>query len=162
MKNFHSFFTLATAVLFAVVFTGCSKEKKLERTLHKKDGEWNISSVTWQKVEQSGSGQNVTMGTTTNAGKFVFDKDGSGSYNFTVDGDTYSQSFNWSVSEDAISVAKTSQTVDFSGNFTQLAIAISGEQTGKNKIRLEGSETLQYSSGSITQKVITGTFELSK
>lgn len=55
MKNLHSFFTLATAVLFAVAFTGCSKEKKLERTLHKKDGEWNISSVTWQKVEQSGS-----------------------------------------------------------------------------------------------------------
>lgn len=159
MKNKSSLLLICFVAL--LVFS-CSKEKKLERTLHKKDGEWTISSVTWQKVVQGSSGQSVTLGTTTNAGKFVFEKDGSGSYNFTIDGTSYYQTFKWSVNDENISITKVSQTFDFQGNFTQLAIAFSGVKTGKNSIEIEGSETQQYSSGSTLQEVISGTFTLKK
>lgn len=162
MKTPTTKFLTIIFLMSILVISSCSKDKKIERALHKKEGEWNITTVNWQKVSQSSSGQSVTLGTTSNAGTFTFEKDGSGKYSFVVDGSSYSQSFDWSVNEEVISITKVSQTVDFSGNFDQLAVAISGTQSSKNNIELEGSETHQYSSGPITQHVIVGSFSLTK
>jgi hypothetical protein len=164
MRILKSLSLFSVALLFSFLAESCSKEKKIERTLHKKDGEWTISSVTWQKVLQSGSGQTVTMGTSTNAGTFTFEKDGSGKYNFTIDGDNYSKSFNWTVSNETFSITAVSQNYDFStGDVIQTAVAFSGTKNSKKKLIIEGSETYQSTSGSsVTQEVLTGTFELTK
>ena len=161
MKSRVSFVLLFIMAVLLLI-NACSKEKKLERTLLKKEGEWKITSATWQQVVQDTSGQSVTTGTTTDAGKFVFDKDGSGRYNFTLDGNPYAQTFYWSVNGEEISITKVSQTSDVSGNISQLAISFEGTQTGKNSIEIEGSETHQYSSGNISQIIISGTFSLEK
>lgn len=156
---------LTTVLVFTLFAAGCSKDKRIERTLHKKDGEWTITNVTWQKVVQDTSGQHISTGSTANAGKFSFDKDGSGSYSFTVDGTDYSQSFTWDVNDEKISVTKVSQSVNiFSGSVEQLAVAISGSRNSKTEIHLEGSETHQYVGGSpiISQHVFTGTFSLTR
>ncbi|MEO5643356.1 MAG: hypothetical protein ABIQ40_07575 [Bacteroidia bacterium] len=153
---------LAPFFLMLILFSTCSKDKQFERALHKKEGTWNIKNVAWQKVVQGSAGQSINLGTTSNAGTFSFDKDGSGSYSFTVDGSTYSENFNWTVSDEHVSIAKVSQSFDLSGNFSQLAVAISGTQQSKNTIELAGSQTNQYSSGPVTQQVITGTFLLER
>lgn len=162
MKKSNILFITFILLTSSFLLTDCSKDKRVERAVYKKDGNWNINSVTWTKVIQDMSGQSVTQGITTNAGTFSFDKDGSGSYNFTIDGDTYSQTFTWTVDNEEISIVKVSQLVDLSGNIDQLAVAISGTQSSKNKIDLDGSETHQYSSGNVTQKVMTGTFTLER
>lgn len=151
-------------LIAALVFSGCSKEKRIERTLHKGDGSWSISSVTWQKVEQSTSGQTVDMGTSSDVGTFTFENDGSGSYNFTIDGDSYSRSFDWVVSDESISITEVIQSVDYlTGDVIQISVAFSGVRDNKNEITLEGSETMQTTSGtSVTQKVISGTFKLKR
>ena len=162
MKRLIHSSTALFLLSFLFLLTNCSKEKKLERSLHKKDGAWTISSVTWEQVIQDTSGQNIAIGSSANVGTFTFDKDGSGSYSFSINGSSYAQSFNWSVSGDVVSITKVSQTFDFSGNISQLAIAFSSTQTDKKSMILEGSETHQYVSGSISQSVIAGTFLLTK
>ncbi|HYG49404.1 MAG TPA: hypothetical protein VD905_00810 [Flavobacteriales bacterium] len=146
------------------VLVQCSKEKKVERSLYKKEGTWSITSVSWQKVLQDTSGQSVSQGTTANAGTFMFDKDGSGSYNFTVDGTIYNETFAWSVNNTTVSITKVSQNVDFTGggSIEQIAISFSGDQKDKKNFEIQGSDSRQYASGSISQKVFTGTFSLTK
>lgn len=162
MKNPGFKYLAFLFLMSSFLFSSCSKDKRIERALFKKEGQWNITSVTWEKVIVNSSGSNVSMGTTTNAGIFSFEKDGSGSYEFTIDGSTYSQTFGWSVNEEAIAITRVSQSFDFSGNFDQLAVAFSGTQSNKTNIVLDGSETHQYSSGSVTETVIAGTFSLTK
>jgi hypothetical protein len=102
------------------------------------------------------------VGTSNNVGSFTFDKGGSGSYSFTIDGTSYANTFGWSVSGTTISISKVSQSVNLQGSVDQLAIAFSGNETGKKSIKLEGSETHQFVSGSTSQTVISGTFSLVK
>jgi hypothetical protein len=153
-----------TVLLFAcsVLLSNCSKEKQLERALHKKEGVWNISSVSWEKSILTSSGHNVSFGTTANPGTFTFEKDGSGSYNFTVDGSTYSRNFAWAVNGENIKIARISTSFDLSGNIEYLTIGIVGKQKNKSNIELSGTETLVYSSGPATETVFTGTFSLTK
>jgi hypothetical protein len=162
MKKLNLLSLTVLILTCSMLLSSCSKDKKLERALHKKEGVWNISSVTWQKVIVTSSGQNVALGTTANAGTFTFDKDGSGSYNFTVDGSTYSRNFTWTVSNENIKIVRVSTSIDFSGNVDQLTIAITGNQESKNNIELAGTETHVYSSGPTTESVLTGTFSLTK
>lgn len=162
MKKLNLLSLTVIVLACSVLLSNCSKDKKLERALYKKEGVWNISSVTWQKVIVSTSGQTIALGTTANAGTFTFEKDGSGSYNFTVDGSTYSRTFTWTVNDENISVVRVSTSIDFSGNVDQLTIAIAGEQKSKNNIELAGTETHVYSSGPTTESVLTGTFSLTK
>jgi hypothetical protein len=163
MKKLRLFSFSLLLLACSMLLSNCSKDKKLERTLHKKEGVWNISSVTWQKVIVTSSGQTVSLGTTANAGTFTFDKDGTGSYSFTVDGSGYSRNFTWSVTDENIKIVRVSTDIDFStGNVDQLTIAIVGEQKSKNSIELGGTETHVYSSGPTTESVLTGTFSLTK
>ncbi|HET6991769.1 MAG TPA: hypothetical protein VFJ43_10615, partial [Bacteroidia bacterium] len=131
---------LLSLTLFILVssffLTDCSKDKKIERTLYKKEGTWAVTSVNWEQVQQDTSGQSIYTGTTASAGTFTFDKDGSGSYNFTVNGTNYSQTFSWSVDNEKISITKVGESFNLSGNFDQLAVAISGTQSSKTNISL--------------------------
>lgn len=157
-------FILAFLPVLMISIQSCSKEKRLEKALYKKDGNWNVKSAEWSQVTQSSSsGQSVVTGSSTDAGTFEFDESGSGSYSITLGTETYAQSFNWTVSEEEFSIVKVSQSYDFStGEIIQKAVAFSGKQTDKNILEVEGSETLQYFSGDIEQNVMAGTFILER
>ena len=146
--------------ILILMIASCSKEKKVSRTLTKKDGSWKISQMDWESVSQDTSGQHINMGSSSDNGTFVFEKDNGGTYSFEAGGNSYNQSFSWSVNEEDISITKISQSFDFSGSITQLAVAFTGERIDKKTIRLEGSETYQATSGVITQKVLTASIVL--
>jgi hypothetical protein len=160
MKSMKPFLHVLLLAVFSMTMTHCSKEKRTEHSVYKKSGEWTITSVSWEKVLVDTSGEHVGIGTTANAGTFTFNKDGSGSYNFTIDGTNYSQNFTWSVSGTTINVTKISQTVSLSG-IDQFVIAISGTKSDKHSFTVQGTETHQYAGGTIEQSVLTGTFTLS-
>lgn len=147
--------------LMLIAFS-CSKEKKLEKTLYKKDGSWKVTSAEWQQVSQSStSGQSITTGTSTDAGTFNFEEDGSGSYSLTFGTKTYNQTFNWTVTDEEFSIVKVAQSIDIATlDIVQLAVAFSGTQLDKNTLQLEGSETLQYFSGDLEQSVMTASITL--
>lgn len=154
---------LSTGLIMALAVS-CSKEKQLEKTLYKKDGNWSVKSAEWSQVSQSSSsGQTVVTGSSTDAGTFFFNENNGGSYSLTLGTETYAESFTWSVSDENISVIKTTQSIDFfTGDVIQIVISFSGTQTDKTTIELEGSDTRQYVSGDITQTVMAGSFILEK
>jgi hypothetical protein len=163
MKSLRPLLFVFTSLWIVAVFTGCSKEKQLERLLYKGEGTWQVSNANWQKVEQNNSGQTFKTGSTSNAGSFAFDKDGSGSYEFTIDGETYSNDFTWTVDNETVSLSYLNQNVNFSGDITQVTVAFTGTETGKQEIEMDGSYTQQITSGStFNQSVLSGTFSLKK
>src|SRR5688572_18060881 len=133
MKISKTLHLLFTSAFIAVLLVGCSKDKQLEKMLYKKDGTWNISSVSWEKVQQNNSGQTVKTGISTNAGTFTFDKDGSGSYNYTIDNTSYSKTFSWTVNNETFAITFVSQSFDLSGNITQISATYVGEEEDRNK-----------------------------
>jgi|TARA_R110000737_G_scaffold17480_1_gene35181 hypothetical protein len=70
MKKFNlALFSL----LIVFVLVSCSKEKKIERSLYKKGGEWNINS---QKFEIYNDGQLSLSNSSINSGTINFSKKG--------------------------------------------------------------------------------------
>jgi hypothetical protein len=156
------------SLLFCTVIflsLSCSKDKTMERHIQKKDGVWNIDNVSWTIVEQtSAPSQMIWSGSDANAGTFTFENDGSGKYFYTVD-DTITRagSFKWTVDDQKANLISASQSFDYNTfSYTQKAVAYTGTQPSKTKLTLEGSETDQYGSGSISQFVITATFTMTK
>src|SRR5690349_289222 len=94
------------ALFTAALLTSCSKDKKLERTLFKKDGDWNITSATWEVEEHTDTGIVITNGTSSNIGSFTFDKDGDGYCVYTINGESYSSTFKWRVISEQIYISK--------------------------------------------------------
>ena len=152
------FFFLALVFVGALTMNSCTKEKRTERMLYKNDGNWEITTMTYTYVTTDENNVEITVSATlSNPGTFSFDKDGNGSYNFTLGGTNFSQSFKWSVSDESISIAKIAQTIDFfTGAIDQLVIAFGGEKTSKNQILMTGTETHQIASDTgALQSVLT-------
>src|SRR5688572_2031060 len=122
------FFTLVTLAALLISIQSCSKEKRLERMIYTNDGNWSITTMTYTLVATDENNTVVTLAATLeNAGTFDFEKDGSGSYNFTIDGVNHAQSFGWSNSDESVSITRISQDIDFTtGDIEQLAIAFGG------------------------------------
>jgi hypothetical protein len=146
------------------LFLSCSKDKMLERRLHKKEGQWNIDQVDWTIVYQSSSGQVIRSGTTYNAGTFTFEKNDVGRYSYAVDTFQRSGAFRWKVDNQKVSVVSINQTFSFSSSPTisQSAVAYTATEPGKNSLIMEGTETQQEYTGGISQFVLTGKFYMSK
>lgn len=143
---------IAIATLMIAIGTGCSKEQRIERRLEKA-GTWNIDNITWSKVENNGTGQSVGMGTETNAGTFTFNKGGSGSYNYTLDGQKKSGAFTWSNDASVILITVSSGTI------SQQVIAYTILERSRNKFEIQGNEvTNSVPSG---QYVMSAVFKLS-
>ncbi len=63
------------SLLVVVLLSACSKEKKLERSFYTKDGEWNIAMLSVDSYK-NGTIDDITF--SYDAGKFIFEKDGTG------------------------------------------------------------------------------------
>ena len=96
-------FLVFTFVITTTVFlSSCKKEVRIERNLWKSGGEWNIESLV-AKQTSTNSADNFNE-TVYNYGILTFNKDGSGSYNFTADGDVESGSYTYSNTEDKLTL----------------------------------------------------------
>jgi hypothetical protein len=80
----------AMLLVMAIIFTGCSKEKTLQKRLV---GTWNIDILSGT-VTPSGGGAGTSY-SYSNIGTFTFKDDGTGSSVITVSGQTENSNFNW-------------------------------------------------------------------
>ncbi|MCC6702205.1 MAG: hypothetical protein IT221_11825 [Fluviicola sp.] len=98
-------------MLLSTVFLlgACSKEQRIERWMHRKDGKWSIQSRSYQYFQD---GVVMDSDYATNAGSFVFDKNGSVIYNYVDVGESGSQGGTWTNTEDAISFIFNGEVVE--------------------------------------------------
>lgn len=86
----------------AIVFSSCKKEAKIEKNLWNKGGEWKIESIFAKQVSSNPS-DNFEE-TLYDYGTYTFNKDGSGSYIITVDGDVETGTFSYSNTADKLTL----------------------------------------------------------
>lgn len=91
-------------VLFTgmTALVGCKKEFKIEKNLWKKGGKWSIS--TWSNDYNFGGGSQTYKDVYSSAGTYKFNKDGSGTFSITMDGDNYTNSYVYSNTTTELSI----------------------------------------------------------
>jgi hypothetical protein len=146
-------------MLFLGIALACSEDKIKEDQINVNHvGEaWKISSVDYNIVDQSTSGQGVKIGTKADAGTFYFDGT-SGSFDITIDKVHKEDVFNFTENANDITIVSISQNVG-TATLSQNVIAISGDKTSATAMTLQGTITKQSLSG---QFVMTATFSLVK
>jgi len=144
---------LFMTALAGIIAAGCSKEKRVEHRLEKVKN-WNIDKIDYQKV-QTGTGVTAKVGTETNAGTMIFNKDGSGSYDYMLDGQKRTGTFTWtnSVNNVTFNYVATSATIVQAVSYTIL-------DDSSKSMTLQGSEVIIDATGN--QLVLNATFYLSK
>lgn len=87
--------------IIAVGFSSCSKEKRIERQLIKKDGEWKITSINYKYYVNNDLQASSNY---PNAGTLEFNKNGTLVMTITVDGSPEVFGGTWSNSKDEITI----------------------------------------------------------
>jgi hypothetical protein len=109
--------------VFAVLFIGlasCSKEKRIENQLVKKDGKWKVTSIDYKYYLNNELQQSANF---PNAGTIEFSKKGSFVMTITLSGSPQTTGGTWTNSKDAI-------TIISDGNTSVLKI-VDGPKKGK-------------------------------
>jgi len=88
------------------VLTSCSKEKRIENHLSRKDGIWYVNKLT--EVDYK-DGNQTDMYVLMNWGFFQFQKSGTG----TITSNGYIESFNWSNTKDQLLLESDGTTINF-------------------------------------------------
>lgn len=111
---------LSLVIVLLIGFSSCSKEKRIEKQLIKKDGKWKITSIDYKYYQNNelGASQNYP-----NAGTIEFDKKGTCVLTITLSGSPQTSAGTWTNSEDNITITADSET-------TVMKIA-SGPKKGK-------------------------------
>ncbi len=99
MKNVTKL--LLVLSVFAIGFSSCSKEKRIEKQLYSKSGKWNNTLYDY-KYYLNGNLDGTAV--YTNTGYIEFKKDGTYTWIFTADGDTDVSTGTWSNTEDQLSM----------------------------------------------------------
>lgn len=105
MKNLTKFL-----FVFVVLFIGlasCSKEKRIERQLVKKDGKWKITSVDYKYYVQNTLQASTNF---SNAGTIEFNKKGSFVMTITLSGSPVTSGGTWTNSKDEITMTSDGTT----------------------------------------------------
>ncbi len=101
MKLNH-FLLIGLLITGIALLSGCSKEAKIEKNLWKNGGEWNIETLIANQVSTNPADNfNETL---YNYGTFSFEKDGSGVYTITVDGDFEAGTFTYTNTDDKLTL----------------------------------------------------------
>lgn len=126
--------------ILSVALAACSKEKKIERALIKKDGKWKVTSIDYKYYVNN---QLQTSANYPNAGTIEFSKKGSFVMTITLSGSPQNSGGTWTNNKDNITLIANGET-------TVLRIA---DGPKKDKMTLEetnydnssgGKETLTY------------------
>ncbi len=127
---------LLVVFLVTATFSSCNKENRIERNLWKKGGEWTIESLTVHQVSTI-VGDSYTE-TVSNYGSFTFGEDGSGVFLITVDGDYETGSFNYSNTEDKLTMNLGTNVVIFDMTWK------------KNEVQISHAVNFQDNGGSVS------------
>lgn len=93
--------------ILSVALAACSKEKKIERALIKKDGKWTITSVDYKYYVNN---ELQASSNSTNAGTIEFNKKGSFVMTVTLSGSPQNAGGTWTNSEDNITLIANGET----------------------------------------------------
>ncbi|MFZ6010591.1 MAG: hypothetical protein ACOYXT_09605 [Bacteroidota bacterium] len=147
------------AFLFALLIVSCSKDEDAvpASKLNHVGEKWNITSVEYNLIDQSLSGQAVKFGTKTNAGTFYLNGD-QGSFDIIIDNYRLEDYFSYEENAGDITIISINQNVGTS-NFSQYVTVISGDKVSATSITLSGTFSKQSNTG---QFIFTGSFELTK
>lgn len=108
MKNVTKL--LLVLSVFALGFSSCSKEKRIERHLYSRSGKWNNTVYDYKYYN---NGVLETSINYVDAGNIEFDKDGTYVWTFTADGNTEIDAGTWENSEDDITLFQNSVGLKF-------------------------------------------------
>jgi hypothetical protein len=122
MKNVTKL--LLVLSIIAVGFSSCSKEKRIERQLIKKEGKWKITSVDYKYYVNNDLQESANY---PNAGTFEFNKNGTYVLTITVDGSPEILGGTWTNSKDDITIIS-----DGEGSILKIS-----DGPKKNKMTLE-------------------------
>ncbi|MDF3029194.1 MAG: hypothetical protein K0S23_3501 [Fluviicola sp.] len=98
--------------LFALGFTGCSKEKRIERHLVRKEGKWNVDTYDYKYYYNNTFYPNESF-TYSAAGNFVFEKNGTYVWTTIMDGDTDVSAGTWENTADELTLVQNSFALKF-------------------------------------------------
>nr|WP_294861717.1 hypothetical protein [uncultured Fluviicola sp.] len=96
--------------VFAVLFIGlasCSKEKRIERQLVKKDGKWKVTSIDYKYYLDNSLQESANF---PNAGTIEFSKKGSFVMMLALNGSPETYGGTWTNSKDAITIISDGNT----------------------------------------------------
>lgn len=93
--------------ILSVVLAACSKDKKIERALIKKDGKWTITSVDYKYYVNNELQASANY---PNAGTIEFNKKGSFVMTVTLSGSPQNAGGTWTNSEDNITLIANGET----------------------------------------------------
>lgn len=98
---------LSLLVLLLIGFSSCSKEKRIEKQLIKKDGKWKITSIDYKYYQNNVLGYSENY---PNAGTIEFDKKGTCVVTITLSGSPEANAGTWTNSEDNITITSNGET----------------------------------------------------
>jgi len=101
---------LLSVITLLLVVASCSKEKRIERHLHSKDGKWVISKYTVQIYENGFISQ---AGGASNAGNIVFEKNGTFVWTNTINSEPTITTGIWANTASDISLIANGETEVF-------------------------------------------------
>lgn len=98
--------------LFALGFTACSKEKRIERHLVRKEGKWDVKTYDYKYYYNNTYYPNESY-TYTGAGNFVFEKNGTYIWTTILDGETDISAGTWENTADELTLVQNSFALKF-------------------------------------------------
>ena len=149
-------FKIASLMLItlALFISSCSKDKQAERRLERVNT-WQIAQITYQKAQTSGfTSFNAKAATEYNCGTMIFDKNGSGNYDYMLDRQHRAGTISWTTTAENLS-------------FNYAAATTTGYQAAsynilnqtRTSVTIQGSEALVDGSGTFA---LNATFYLNK
>jgi len=99
-----NFLLIVLLVAGTSVFTSCKKEAKIEKNLWNKGGEWKIEKLHYKQTSSNPDPEYNFEETLYDYGTYTFNKDGSGNYTITVDGDVETGTLTYSNTEDKLTL----------------------------------------------------------
>ena len=101
---------LLLVLVIPALMNSCSKDRRLERRLHSKEGKWNIESLFQGNYE---SGELINSVSQDEAGFIVFEKNGSVMINLPVNNQYAAIGGTWSNTSDKVMIATAGQGLIF-------------------------------------------------
>lgn len=127
-----NFLLIGLIVATTATFSSCSKETRMEKNLCKKGGEWNIERFNSQ--QSSTFTPDNFNSTEYNYGTFTFQKGGTGTYVFTVDGYYESGVLNYSNIENQLLISYDNNNYVFDINWGKKDITITRTESYTNSV----------------------------
>ena len=150
-------------VVLSVALLGCSDDNEVKQKgdpdLNHEGDKWTITSVDYNLIDQSTTGQTFKNGTKANAGSFYFVPGGEkGSFEMNVEGYNKEDAFNYTMNMDngEVSIVDIEQSAGTQTN--QNVVVLTGDVSG-TEMSLDGTITKQSTAG---QFILTLSMTLTK